>query len=350
MKRLILLVTLMLVLFAATAVPTFADGSVFFSGTLDISSPAMVDRPDGCGALYGGSGPFYYTTQTVNLTDAAYWGFYDFYSWVDIVVIIYPEGGFDPLNPLANCVTMLDYAQSLSLTPGSYTFVTTSYDDGGTGSYEFAFGYPGLANFSASEWLDILPDGRPDDDGNGCTQIADDPAGYLYGYEPFTPEISGVYTYYDLYEEEETIDIWFSIYQGGFEATTPLANCLANFDDDGQIYLQAGVTYIIMISTLEPGEPCGCYSEGVAFLFMTLGSGSASVDACIYPLPTNAVVYQIPAGAPVFYQPDLATQLPWALPAGTWYITDFSGDFAHVWIACTGQQIWVPTNAVYIPQ
>lgn len=349
MKRLILLVTLMLVLFAATAVPTFADGSVFFSGTLDISSPAMVDRPDYCGGLSGGSGPFYYTTQTVNVADAAGWGFYDFYSWVDIVVIIYPEGGFDPLNPLANCVAVLDEAdQGLPLAPGNYTFVTTSYSDGDTGEYEFAFGYPGLA--AGGGWLDILPDGRPDDDGNGCTQIANDPDGYLYDYEEFTPEISGVYTYYDLYEEEETIDIWFSIYQGGFEPVDPLANCLANFDDDGQIYLQAGVTYTIMISTLEPGEPCGCYGEGFAFLFMTLGSGSASVDACIYPLPTNAVVYQIPAGAPVFYQPDLATQLPWALPAGTWYITDFSGDFAHVWIACTGQQIWVPTNAVYIPQ
>ncbi len=147
-------------------------------------------------------------------------------------------------------------------------------------------------------------------------------------------------------------DIWLTVYQGSFDPANPLANCLANFDDDGQIYLQAGVSYVIMVTSFDPGvTSCECEGDYFVFLFMTLGGGSATagVDVCMYPLPAAALVYQIPAGAPVFYQPDLATQLQWNLPAGTWYITDFSGDFAHVWIACTAQQIWVPTNAVLIP-
>ncbi len=351
MKRLILLSLLVLVLFVGTVLPAFADG-VFFSGTLTDTLPSMTDRPDDCGFLSGTAGIYYYTTHTVQLTDSPFMGYFDFYNALDIVVTVYPEGGFDPLDPLANCVAVLDNDETgITLAPGSYTFVVTSYDEGAVGTYEFAFGYPGIGESAFSEAL-LLPNGRPNSDGIGCTSTINEGAGYLYVAEAIVLDISGLYSYYDLYDYSGGMDVWFSLYEGAFDSANPLANCIANFDDEGQIYLQAGVVYTLMVATYDSADvPCDCEGNYFVFLFMTLGGGSATagVDVCLYPLPTDALVYQIPAGAPVFYQPDLATQLQWNLPVGTWYITDFSGDFAHVWIACNAQQIWVPKNAVLIP-
>ena len=34
------------------------------------------------------------------------------------------------------------------------------------------------------------------------------------------------------------------------------------------------------------------------------------------------------------------------LPAGNWYITQTSGEFAQIWIACQADSIWIPLTAV----
>ncbi len=74
----------------------------------------------------------------------------------------------------------------------------------------------------------------------------------------------------------------------------------------------------------------------------------AAVD-CPYPLPSDSVVYDVPAGAPAFYDADLNTKVNFDLPAGTWKISEFSGDFAKVWISCAAEPIWIPANAVGAP-
>ncbi len=200
MKRLILLSLVLLIVFVGTALPAFADG-VFFNGTLSDTLPSMADRPDDCGALSGTTGAYYYTTHSVQLTDSNLWGYLDFYNSLDIVVTIYPEGGFDPAAPLTNCMEVMDDdASALSLAAGSYTFVVTSYDESAVGSYEFAFGHPGVAEGDFFE-AEVLPNGRPNDDGSGCATTVNDGKGYYFQAEPFVPDITGLYTYYDLYEE-----------------------------------------------------------------------------------------------------------------------------------------------------
>jgi len=68
--------------------------------------------------------------------------------------------------------------------------------------------------------------------------------------------------------------------------------------------------------------------------------------SCPYPLPSGSVVYSIPAGAPAFFAADLSAGTGFNVKAGTWYISEFSGDFAKVWIACQARPVWVPSNAV----
>ncbi len=72
----------------------------------------------------------------------------------------------------------------------------------------------------------------------------------------------------------------------------------------------------------------------------------SSPPTCISSLPAVPALYTVPAGAPTFYAPSTDTQLGFSLPRGTWYITEFDGDFAHVFIACGANLVWIPADAV----
>jgi hypothetical protein len=81
--------------------------------------------------------------------------------------------------------------------------------------------------------------------------------------------------------------------------------------------------------------------------FDKCNGGSLIIGAdCPYPQPADAALYQLPAGAPAFFAADLGSQTGFNIPAGTWYMSDFSDDFAKVWIACEAQPVYVPANAV----
>ena len=73
---------------------------------------------------------------------------------------------------------------------------------------------------------------------------------------------------------------------------------------------------------------------------------STKSSECISSLPAATALYTVPAGAPTFYAPSADTQLGFSLPAGTWYITEFDEDFAHVFVACGANMVWIPTDAV----
>ena len=120
-------------------------------------------------------------------------------------------------------------------------------------------------------------------------------------------------------------------------------------------------TVFYQISQYYVGEEIGIY-------LMTTSDGSGSqyseidpffisdevVDSCLetataacpFPLPAGSVIYSIPQGAPAFFAADLSAGTGFNVKAGTWYISEFEGDFALVWIACQARPVWVPTNAV----
>lgn len=69
-------------------------------------------------------------------------------------------------------------------------------------------------------------------------------------------------------------------------------------------------------------------------------------SSCKFPLPADSVLYNVPAGAPAYFNPDLQSGTNFTLPAGTWKISEFKDDFAKVWIACEANPVWIPRSAV----
>ncbi len=84
-----------------------------------------------------------------------------------------------------------------------------------------------------------------------------------------------------------------------------------------------------------------CLNAGFTFSATALGGA-----ACTYPLPAGSVVYPVPAGALAFYAADASTYTGFNLTPGTWYISQFSGDFAKVWVACEASPVWIPVENV----
>lgn len=161
-----------------------------------------------------------------------------------------------------------------------------------------------------------------------------------------TVSADGVYIYDDMSIDDldpATPDGFVQFYTlGGFNPASPQTNCVTGSDDGNALNLTAG-DYSMVVSTYENG------ATG-PFTFSFDGPGTISIvesaAACPIPLPADSVVYNVPAGAPAFFAPDLASQTDFNLPAGTWWITQFEGDFAQVWIACQANLIWIPTNAI----
>lgn len=97
------------------------------------------------------------------------------------------------------------------------------------------------------------------------------------------------------------------------------------------------------------------YYDGEAFFEGFITCEEAPVEApeevpvvvtCSNPLPADAVVYTVPNGATAYFNPDLQSGANFSLPAGSWKISEVSGDFAKVWIACEAESIWIPSSAI----
>ncbi len=165
----------------------------------------------------------------------------------------------------------------------------------------------------------------------------------VYG---FTVDIDGVYTF-NLTSTSPPGFASYYVYEGAFDPSNGAANCIAgNNDADPKtldLTLAAGTQYFLVVFDDLIAQPGGTYSATIS------GVGNISDGTpgdCPFPLPLGSVVYNVPAGAPAFFAADLSTQTNFTLAAGTWYISEFSGDFAKVWIACEARPFWIPTNAV----
>jgi hypothetical protein len=180
-----------------------------------------------------------------------------------------------------------------------------------------------------------------------------------YDVQQFTVSADGSYTFtVTALTGAVSPDTYYLLYQNSFDSAQPSVNCIAE-DDDGNgaaityasqmtVNLVAGVPYTLVTTQccdgVTPEEAADYTNEITGPGVITLG---ALVTAnCPNPLPANSVVYQVPAGAPAFYAADLSTKVNFDLPAGSWKISEFSGDFAKVWISCGASSIWIPSNAV----
>ena len=164
-----------------------------------------------------------------------------------------------------------------------------------------------------------------------------------YEAHAFSVDVSGNYQF----SQDSTAGFAsLYIFAGSFDPANPFATCIAASNSSVvflDVALTAGTTYFAVPFDDTFNQFGGAYTLTIS------GPGNILVGSnvvCTYPLPANAVVYDVPAGAPAFYDADLSTKVNFDLPAGSWKISEFSGDFAKVWIACQAQPIWIPTNAI----
>lgn len=87
-------------------------------------------------------------------------------------------------------------------------------------------------------------------------------------------------------------------------------------------------------------------SEGGCAAIDDLTYDYEGANACRYPLPAGASVYNVPAGALAYYAADASTYAGFNLPPGTWYISEFGESFAKVWVACDASPVWISVENV----
>jgi hypothetical protein len=181
----------------------------------------------------------------------------------------------------------------------------------------------------------------PNCTGQGVTPV-------LYNAHVITVDTTGDYTFL-LTSPGSFASLY--LYVGAFDPTNGLVNCIAgsNQTPTGFTYtLDASLVYIVVPFDDTFAQAGGSYQldiTGPGNIYNGLPPG-VTADVCIYPLPSGSQLVSVPAGAPAFYAADLATQVNFNLPAGTWFVSEYSGDFAKVWVNCTGSPVWIPTNAI----
>lgn len=165
-----------------------------------------------------------------------------------------------------------------------------------------------------------------------------------YDAYPFKVDATGIYTV-TLSDTKNIVSMY--IFEGSFDPANPFPTCVAGNNLGTPLWISgefiAGTQYYVVPiddSMDQEGDSYTITIEGPGNILLG-GAGN-----CTNPLPVDAVLYDVPAGAPAFYDADLNTKVNFDLPAGTWKISEFSGDFALVWIACEAQPVWIPRNAV----
>ncbi len=176
----------------------------------------------------------------------------------------------------------------------------------------------------------------------GATQVH-------YDAFPFTVSATGAYSFSAASTGGSGTRASIYIMNSGFNPAAALGNCIAGANNGtpttlNNVNLTAGTPYFLVIfddTFLQTTPGYNFSANGVGDLFFGGGPGS-----CIDPLPTGTQIRNVPLGAPAYYEPDLGTLLTFSLPAGDWYVTDTSGDFAQVWIDCNANRIWIPLTAL----
>lgn len=166
-------------------------------------------------------------------------------------------------------------------------------------------------------------------------------------YQVFTVNVSapGNYKIFDngyFHVDPTAIDAELGFFTlGGFDPAHPQTNCVTSGDDTTTLTFPAAGEYTLVLT------PFHDHAIGNINYDIT-GPGTITViTTCSYPLPSSgAGVLSIPNDTPAYFSPDSQSGTNFSIPAGTWWITDVSGDFAQVWISCEAQPVWVLKSAI----
>ncbi len=196
--------------------------------------------------------------------------------------------------------------------------------------------------FAGDPTMAVVTISTPNCGSQGATQVR-------YDAFPFTVSATGAYNFSAATTGGIGTKASIYIMNSGFNPAAALGNCIAAANIGvpttlNNVNLTAGTPYYLVIfdDSFEQTTPGYNFNaNGVGDIVLGGAPGT-----CIDPLPAGTPIRNVPLGAPAYYAPDLGTLLTFSLPAGNWYVTDTSGDFAQVWIDCNANRIWIPLTVL----
>lgn len=217
-----------------------------------------------------------------------------------------------------------------------------------TASTVFAGSAAFSGTFDGDPTMSIVTIGTPNCLSQGSTQVRYD--AYL-----FTVTETGAYNFSAATTGGNDTLASIYIMDSGFNPAAALGSCIAASNDGNppatpttlnNVNLTADTEYYLVIidDTFLQSTPGYNFSaNGVGDLIFP---STEIVGFCSNPLPAGSVVRNVPLGAPAYFDARLDTRVPFDLPAGNWYVTQTSGDFAQIWIACESERFWIPITAL----
>lgn len=200
-------------------------------------------------------------------------------------------------------------------------------------------------NYTGDPTMAVVTISSPNCASQGSTQVR-------YDAYQFTVDVSGMYDFSATRPAVSGTLTSIYLMNSSFNPAAALGNCLAG-DNTGNpttfsFSLTAGTVYYFVVFDDTFAQSGTTYTASIngPGNITVLNLPTAGAPAFTVPRPATAAIYNVPLGAPAYWDADLGTRLLWDLPAGNWYIAQFSNGFAQVWIAGQANMIWIPETAV----
>ncbi|CAF1402924.1 unnamed protein product, partial [Adineta ricciae] len=293
-----------------------------YSSALSASSQVF-HRPDG-----DDDAPYYFEAiQVVVPTSGTY--FFTSNSVIDTIGYFY-SSPFDPSNPLMNLIMEDDDSGDIPLqfrirvyleSGRTYVLAVTTHWDSSTGSFSVSAFGPGplnlvsitpstsqpIATSTAAPTVTSLYSGEL----AGTSQVFYRPESqkdkyYYFQALQFTVSTAGIYKFTSV-SDMDTVGYF---YESTFDPSNPLMNLVTNDDDGGddfqfliEVYLQAGQTYILVVTT-HSGYTKGSFSvKAVGPVSINIGSIIASTSRPIVIQSTTPTIISTYGSALTFTSP-----------------------------------------------
>ncbi|MBE2269827.1 MAG: hypothetical protein IAE80_16440 [Anaerolinea sp.] len=200
--------------------------------------------------------------------------------------------------------------------------------------------------FTGDPTMPVVSISTPNCTSQGATPVR-------YDAYPFTVTATGLYNFSAASTGGAGTLASIYIMNSGFNPAAAFGNCIAASNNGfapgtpttlNNVNLTAGTPYYLVIfdDTFTQTTPGYNFNaNGVGDIVIASAPGD-----CADPLPAGATIRNVPLGAPAYYAADSGSLVNFTLPAGNWYVTQTSGEFAQVWIACNASRIWIPITAL----
>lgn len=170
----------------------------------------------------------------------------------NLVIGVYNDS-FDPGDPAANRLAAFDQGQPLSLETGQQYFVVVQHSCRNTFPAAFAVSISGPGDISGTNVVVSPPWTLGQLDGSEPSAVF---SGVPQNYElagPVTVPATGNYWFADV-SVFNRLDMVIRVYESAFDASDTEAGLVAQLDDFGNLLLEAGKSYHVVVTAFVPGN------------------------------------------------------------------------------------------------